>query len=136
MTFSAITAGDAMHHGILACPADAPLLIVAKIMANHRVHCVAVVGAADAEGEPPVWGIVSDLDVVRQAVRIGFDRTAGELALTPVVTVQTDTPLPEAGELMIAKDAQHLVVVAPESKRPIGVLSRLDLVAVIASHGG
>jgi CBS domain-containing protein len=133
MTFSATTVADAMHPGILACPADTPLRIVAKIMANHRVHCVAVVGSPDAEGEPPVWGIVSDLDVVRRAVRTGFERTAGELALAPVVTVEANTPLPDAGELMIANDAQHLVVVAPESKRPIGVLSSLDLVAAIAS---
>jgi hypothetical protein len=50
------------------------------MMATRRVHCVAVTGIAEDQGEPLVWGIVSDLDVVRRAVRTGFDRTAGELA--------------------------------------------------------
>jgi CBS domain-containing protein len=135
ISFEHACVADAMHPGILACPADAPLRIVAWMMATRRVHCVAVIGIAEGQGEPPVWGIVSDLDVVRSAVRSGFERTAGELALTPVVSVEASLPLREAGELMIAHSVRHLVVVAPGSARPIGVLSSLDVAATIAWGG-
>ena len=74
-------------------------------------------------------------DLVRGAVRTGFDRTAGELALTPAVIIKADAPLREAGELMISDDVHHLVVVAPGCERPIGVLSSLDLAAIVAWGG-
>jgi hypothetical protein len=60
------------------------------MMSDHRVHAVAVLGVADDDdpSNPPVWGIVSDLDVVRRAVRTGLDRTAGECAVAPVVRAE------------------------------------------------
>ncbi len=105
-------------------------------MATRRVHCVAVIGTAEDQGEPQVWGIVSDLDVVRRVVRAGFDRTAGELALAPVVTIEANAPLRDAGELMISHDVDHLVVVAPGSVRPIGALSSIAVARIIVWGGG
>ncbi len=61
------TVADAMCPGILECPADAPLRVLARITATRRVHCVAVIGTAKDQGEPQVWGIVSDLDAVTPA---------------------------------------------------------------------
>ena len=133
MTFSGVTVGEAMTPGILACPPDTPLRTVAKIMDEQRVHCIAVVGSADADAEPLVSGVVADVDLVRAAVRGDLSATAGELAVAPAVSVEASTPLPEAGALMISSAVQHLVVMAPESARPIGVLSSLDLVTAIAA---
>jgi CBS domain-containing protein len=134
-SLSDATVSDAMYPGIIACPEDAPLRIVAKAMAAGRVHCVAVVGGADPDGGPSVLGIVSDLGLVRAALDRGFGMTAAELAIDPVVTVDASMPLREAGALMVSDDVQHLVVTAPGSKRPIGVLSSLDLTATIAWGG-
>jgi CBS domain-containing protein len=131
------TVSDAMHPGIIACPADTPLRSVARIMSNHRVHSVAVMGIADDgdPGNPPVWGIVSDLDLVRRGVRTGLDRTAGECAIAPVVTIDASAPLREAGALMVSDRVHHLVVVAPGMGRPIGILSTLDVAGIIAWGG-
>jgi len=133
-TLQHATVAEAMHPGILSCPADAPLIEVARLMATHHVHCVAVMGLSEEDhvSDKVVWGIVSDLDLVRVGVRTGTDRTAGAMALQPVVTVSTDTPLVEAGELMIAHGVGHLVVLNPATQLPIGILSTLDLAGVIA----
>jgi hypothetical protein len=39
------TVSDAMHPGILSCETDATLTGVARLMATHHVHCVAVMGS-------------------------------------------------------------------------------------------
>ncbi|MHB1570906.1 MAG: hypothetical protein ACYC0H_17120 [Solirubrobacteraceae bacterium] len=45
------TVADAMHPGILSCEADAPLIEVARAMATHHVHSIAVMGIShEAEG--------------------------------------------------------------------------------------
>lgn len=44
-------------------------------------------------------------------------------------------PLRDAGELMISRGVQHLVVVAPGTARPVGILSTLDVAHIIAWGG-
>ena len=56
---------DAMHEGILTCDRDASLADVARTMAEERVHCVVVESGSGESG--PLWGIVSDLDLVAAA---------------------------------------------------------------------
>ena len=98
------TVGDAMHAGIVTCQAETPLTRVTQLMARHRVHCVAVMGAfADDPGQLRVWGIVTDLELARAWIRTRIDRTAGSLALAPVVFCEPATPLREAGELMVTR---------------------------------
>jgi len=128
---------DAMHPGILSCPADVPLADVARMMTAHGVHCIAVMDIArDRSGESLVWGIVSDLDLMRARIRAGGNETAQTLAKQPIITVMPSTPLREAGELMLAHDVSHLVVIEPESQRPVGILSTLDVVSVLAWGDG
>lgn len=133
--FEWATVADAMHPGILTCPADAPMVDVARMMATNNVHCIAVMSIAhDDSGERLIWGIISDVDLVRAGVRDGRDRSgsASALAQQPLVSVAPGTPLREAGELMLANDVSHLVVIEPESQRPVGVLSTLDFAGVLA----
>jgi CBS domain-containing protein len=128
------TVADAMHPGVLSCEADATLADVARIMVTRHVHCVAVMGISDKHpGEKVVWGVIYDLDVVRASVRDAEETTAGALALQPIVTVEPRTLLPDAAELMLTHHVTHLVVVDPKSQRPVGILSSLDLAAVVAS---
>ena len=124
---------DAMHPGILSCEADATLTDVARLMAGHHVHCVAVMGIAhDGSSERLVWGVISDLDLVRAGIRTGPDELAGAFAIQPIVSVEPATPLREAGELMLARGVSHLVVIEPGAQRPIGILSTLDIAGVLA----
>src|ERR1700761_6749884 len=63
------TVSDAMHPGLLACEPDASLPEVARIMATHHVHCVAVIGISHEDPPCGVWSVISDLDLVRAGVR-------------------------------------------------------------------
>jgi CBS domain-containing protein len=127
------TVADAMHPGILSCQANATLTDVARMMATHHVHSIAVMGISENQpGESLVWGIIPDLDLVRAGIRTGADRAAGGLALQPVITVGPAMALREAGELMLAHGASHVVVVNPATERPVGILSTLDIAGVLA----
>jgi CBS domain-containing protein len=126
------TVSDAMHPGILSCEPDTSLTEVAKIMASHHVHCVAVVGISHEEPECFVWGIVSDLELVRAGISEDADETARALAKEPVIVVEPSTRLVDAAREMLERRVHHLVVVDPVAKRPIGVLSTLDIAGVLA----
>lgn len=127
------TVSDAMHPGVHSCETDATLTEVARLMATHHVHSVAVMGIShERPGEKVVWGIISDLDLLRAGIRTGADQTAGALALQPIISVEPTMPLREAGELMLTEGATHVVVIDPEIQRPIGILSTLDIAGVLA----
>jgi len=87
--------------------------------------------SSDPPGEKLVWGIVSDLDVLRAGIRTGADRV-GAIAKQPNISVEPTMPLQEAGELMLEHGTTHVVVIDPTSQRPIGVLSTLDVAGVLA----
>jgi CBS domain-containing protein len=97
------------------------------------VHGVAVLGIEPGEHERFVWGIVSDLDVVRAAQAAGTDGvTAKEIAATEPVTVDASESLATAARVMQEHDVHHLVVVSGRDPRPIGILSSLDVAGVVA----
>jgi CBS domain-containing protein len=124
---------DAMHPGIVACSQSASIAEVAHVMADCRVHCVAVIGGADDDQKNPVIrGIVSDLDLLKWAVGPDVHATAGAVARDPIVYVAPDTPLHEAAETMVEQETQHLVVVQSPQHTPLGILSALDIAAVLA----
>jgi CBS domain-containing protein len=131
--FARATVREAMHPGVLTSAPDASLAEVARTMAAHRVHCVAVMGIDEQRGSHLVWGIVSDLDVIRatQAVE-GEPPTAGQIAATEPVTVDVDEPLTSAAQTMAEHDVHHLVVVEGQDPRPVGIVSCLDLAAALA----
>ena len=127
------TVADAMHPGILSCGADATLTEVARIMSTHHVHCIVVTGPAEDEAdESPVWGIVSDFDVVRAGIRPDAPETAAALAQRPVIKVETTAALRDAAELMMTKGTGHVVAVNPQTGHPVGILSTLDIAGVLA----
>jgi CBS domain-containing protein len=117
---------DAMHEGVLACDRETPLDEVARLMAEERIHCVVVASGSGDGGDP--WGIVSDLDLVAAATVRDLDRqTAGGSAATPVVTVSPVETLERAAQLMTEHGTAHLVVVDDAGRRPVGVVSTLDV---------
>ena len=134
-TLDRMTVADAMRRGIVTCDVHAPLGAVVRMMAVHRIHCVVVRNEAASWTETPgagLWGVVSDLDLVRILVTDGgLRRTAGESAATPAVVVGADDPLRRAAELMAARAITHLVVVDHDA-RPVGVVSTLDVARAVA----
>ena len=135
--FESATVADAFSPGVISCPPETPLRVVARMMATFNVHSVFVFEHQDEDDEnPQLWAIVSDLDLVA-AGRLDVDmRTAGASAVTPIVAVRTDAPLAHAADMMAQHGIAHLAVVEPESGRPIGVLSTLDIARSIAVATG
>jgi CBS domain-containing protein len=131
--FDHATVADAMHPGILSCDADATLTEVARIMSTHHVHCIVVKGTPkDESDESPVWGIISDLDMLRAGIRPDAPDTAAAIARQPVIRLQTTAPLRDAAELMLTEGTSHIVAVNPGTGHPIGILSTLDIAGVLA----
>ena len=122
------TVADAMHPGIMTCEPDAPTTEVARMMAGHHVHCA----ITRTRGDQLVWGIISDLDLLRAGAATGAELTASEMAIEPIFTVEPSTPLREAAELMLTHSSTHVLVVDPSKQRPIGMLSTLDIAGILA----
>jgi CBS domain-containing protein len=122
-----------MHAGVVTCAADTPLRDVARMMAEHRIHCVAV---PDIEGtEAVAWGIVSDLDLVGAASAGSVEGgTAADIAVSEALAISDDDMLDRAVRLMSEHKVAHLVVVGAASGRPVGVLSTLDVAGLLAWH--
>jgi CBS domain-containing protein len=128
-SFDTALVRDAMHAEILSCPAEAPLREVARTMARNRVHFVVVEGPKQ-QGR---WAIVSDETLLRFIGPELDDRTAGWAAVADYPTVVPSETLDRAVDLMLAQQVRHLVVVEEETRRPLGVLSTLDVAAVLAA---
>ena len=124
------TVSEWMTAGVLSCSPDTSLADVAKTMATRRVHCVVVTGFGRSEA--PLWGIVSDLDLVAAAYVRGLDdQTAGGSAATPALVVGPTETLERAAQLMTENASTHLVVV--DHGQPVGVLSSLDIARACSS---
>lgn len=122
-----------MTAGVIHCRPDTPLRSVARLMARRQVHAVFVFDYGEEDDETvSLWGLVSDLDLVAAAREDVTHRTAGEMAVTPLVTVDRDDSLERACRLMAEYGTAHLAVLDPISGRPVGVLSTLDLAGVVA----
>ncbi|WP_210491967.1 CBS domain-containing protein [Patulibacter sp. SYSU D01012] len=132
--FTTLLARDVMRAPIVACDPATELSDVADRMRRHRIHAVIVDGIARGTGgDRLVWAVVSDLDLVRAAVRADGPTTAGSVAASPVVCVDVADDLVTVGAALAENDCAHAVVT--EGDRPVGVVSTLDLVAVLAPEG-
>ena len=124
---------DAMRRGVMSCPMDATLRTVARMMSTHHVHAVVVpCDVREGTGTPSdrVWGIVTDRALVL-AGGAADEIFAGNAADRDVPVAEPHWPLRTAAELMHEHATSHLVVVDDE-RRPIGMLSTLDLAGIIA----
>ncbi|HET9115745.1 MAG TPA: CBS domain-containing protein [Gaiellaceae bacterium] len=132
--FDVACVGDAMSKGVISCTPETPLRVVARMMATFGVHAIFVFEHQDEDDEAAqLWAVVSDLDLVA-ATQAELDHiTAGATAVTPFVTVAADRPLVDAAALMAQHGIAHLAVTDPKTRRPIGVVSTLDIARSVAS---
>jgi CBS domain-containing protein len=126
--------GTVMHQGVINTAPQTTLLEAAAAMASHGVHCVVVEGLARGADrqEQLVWGILSDLDLMKGVAAGRPDATAGEFAATEIVTVDPSDTIEHVAQLMAEHDCTHLVVVSPETQLPVGVISSLDIADALA----
>src|SRR5215218_6974597 len=121
--FDELQVADVMHAGVLTCLMDAPLDVVAEMMASYGIHCVVVYEQPGLVVDG-FWGVVSDLDLISVAAEGDVSgKTAGSAAGTPALKISCDDTLTRAAQLMRDYATSHLVVVDPDSDTPLGVLS-------------
>lgn len=119
---------DAMHTGILTTDPTTPLQVVAGLMADQRVHAIAI---ADPDHVRRPSSIVTALDVTKAAID-GGDVTAAQAVTAELVTVSAAAPLDVAARMMAQHNICHLLVVDPATGHATGFLSALDVAAAYA----
>lgn len=120
---------DVMSDGLITCDTTTSLLVVARIMARARIHCIVVEGIREDRD----WAILSDLDLVTASALGAHTQTAGEAAVSEPVTVSADETVERAAQLMAEHEISHLVVVDPRRERPVGVVSTLDVARALSA---
>lgn len=124
---SHIRVSSVMHTGILTTDPSIPLQVVARLMADQRVHAVAV---ADPDRARRPYGFVTMTAIVRAAAE-GSDETAGEVA-TEVATIASTDSLDDAAREMLEHGTEHLIVIDAATGYASGILSALDIAAAYA----
>lgn len=134
LSFEEATVADAMSSGVIHCTPETSLRAVARLMASRNVHAVFVFNYGnEADETTELWGMVSDLDVVAAACGNIDSCTAALSAVSPLQTVTSDEPLTIAAQAMAFNGLAHLAVLDPVTRRPVGVLSTLDVARVVAA---
>jgi CBS domain-containing protein len=116
---------DAMRAGVITCPPDASLRMVARMMASNHVHAVVVTAGGDAP-----LGVVTDRDLLRAGGKDVDETTAESITADPATALPDDT-LAQAAQAMVDHGVSHLIVIDADG-RPQGVISSLDVAGVLA----
>lgn len=122
---------DAMHPGVVTATPDTPLITVAQRMAGEQVHAIVVRGESELACGRRQWAVVTDQDVLRCAGRVD-ELTAEEAASGAVLEAHPDDRLADVAARMLAQGASHVLVIEPDTDRPIGVTSTLDIARIVA----
>lgn len=118
--------GDVMSPAIISCQPGDNLGQVAARLVNHGIHAVLL--------EPPTGAhplIITDLELIRAALQRPGDTPASDLPSEPVPAIDDNASVDKAVAKMAELYARHMLAIDPVSGRPCGVLSSLDIVAVL-----
>lgn len=122
-----VRVAEAMHRGLVCCAPEARVGTIARLLAGHRIHAVAVASEDDAEAR-----LVSDLALLGAVGEGRYDATAAELASPTPLRVRLDDSVAAAARLMSESAVSHVLVVMPGSDRVVGILSSLDVAEIVA----
>jgi CBS domain-containing protein len=123
---------DLCRPDVVTVAQDATLDRCAKLMREHHVGSVVVVGAS---GRKPL-GIVTDRDLVIECSAMGLapeSLTAGEVMTAPVATVAADDDILDALAKMRETGTRRLPVVDQHGEL-VGILAADDLLGVLAEQ--
>ncbi|MDA0164994.1 CBS domain-containing protein [Solirubrobacter ginsenosidimutans] len=115
---------DAMNTGIVACPGDAGLREMGRLMSSHHIHCLVT-----SLSDPTRWALVSDVDVAQSALGRP-EATAADLAVR-ATGIPDETTLIRALEVMRDQRTSHLIVTDTETGQPTGMVSALDIAGIV-----
>ncbi|WP_017980983.1 CBS domain-containing protein [Methanocaldococcus villosus] len=115
---------DVMVKGVVEVPLEAKLKDIIKIMAKHNISSVVV-----SDGHQ-YWGVITDTDILKHYKDL--EKTAEEIMTTKVITVNPETPLEKAVEIMAENKIHHLYVKSSCEEVIVGVLSSKDIIKLFS----
>lgn len=119
---------------VVICEADATVPIVASLMRTHHVGDVIVIEERDGKRMP--LGILTDRDIVLEAVAVGLDVqvfTAGDMMTSPLVSVPKTEGVFETLRVM-SKHRVRRIAVVDEQDALFGIVSADDLIHLLADE--
>jgi len=123
---------DLAIHKVVTVTSNTTLRDCAQAMREEHVGSVVLVDP----GSPRPVGIITDRDIVVEAVAVGLDvttLTAGDIATKPVITVRDDEDVLDALARMRENGVRRLPVTGPHGHLA-GVLSLDDLLAALSEQ--
>lgn len=121
---------DLMTTEVFKVSPATPIKEAAQLMFRHRVSGLPVV-----EEDGTLVGIITEADFLRLEVARGEAddpipvEEVAEIMTRGVVTIAPEVGLAEAAKIMVVQDVKRLPVV-DDQERLLGIISRLDIVAV------
>lgn len=121
---------DLMTTEVFKVSPATPIKEAAQLMFRHRVSGLPVV-----EEDGTLTGIITEADFLRlEVARSEADdpipvEEVAEIMTRGVVTIAPEVGLAEAAKIMVVQDVKRLPVV-DDQERLLGIISRLDIVAV------
>jgi CBS domain-containing protein len=120
-----------MTPGVTSIPDDASLNQVVRVLREHRIHAVLVVGAES--GKPLGWITAKGLmPWLERDLSFSFARDA---IAEPVITVEPSEPIGEVIATLAHSSAGRVLVQRHPDSFPEGVISVLDLLDLIRHEG-
>ena len=115
--------GEIMTRSVLTAKPETLVVDIVRLMARNKITGLPVVDANNR-----LIGVVSESDIIGKA-----GDTVEDIMTNGSWTVNEDTTLGEAAEVMLRRRIRRLPVVKGDNEL-IGLLSRSDLISFFASH--
>jgi CBS domain-containing protein len=121
-THAPVTARDIMTTPVISVAAEALIEDVVQLLGKHRISAVPVV-----DDEQHVVGLVSEYDLLATP-----GVTAAQIMTSSVISVTTDTAISDIRQLLVNQWIARVPVL--ENGRLVGIVSRADIVALLATE--
>jgi CBS domain-containing protein len=121
--------GDYMHRQLELVPQEATVVETAVRMRERSLSSILVESLNRQAQDCRIVGIITETDLVRKVLAQGLsaDRIpAGQVMVSPVLTIAPDRPMVDASHLMETHKVRHLGV--SDGKDMVGLISVRDLV--------
>ncbi|MDI6752399.1 MAG: CBS domain-containing protein [bacterium] len=114
---------DVMTRGVVSVHLADSIKEVARALAENKIHAVACM---DDNGD--AIGVISEMDLLK-VMDQDLDRTRAEdIMSSHLRSITPNSSLREAAEVMLGLKVHRLIVLHPEGRRAVGVLSISDII--------
>jgi CBS domain-containing protein len=133
----ATTIGEICNREVIITTPDTTVAAAAKLMRQHHVGSIVIVGSSEAQLRVPV-GLITDRDIVVEVTAMDLDPdtiTAGDVMGRELATARESEGLLEAMEAMRYKGVRRLPIVG-EKGQLVGIVTLDDLLEILAEQVG